>query len=84
MHGGRPIRLDSEYNDIMRTVAKAHRVTLVEAGHRLAQDPSVYLDMCHPDERGHKLIATLLKSRLDGIFHVPAVAANSESYRKTF
>ena len=83
-HGGRPIRLDSEYNDIMRTVARAHGVTVVEAGHRLAQDPSLYLDMCHPDERGHRFIATLLKLTLNGMLHAPApaVAVAPESDRK--
>ena len=83
-HGGRPIRQDSEYNDIMRRVAQAHRVTVVEAGHRLAQDPSLYLDMCHPDERGHRLIATLLKRTVDGMFKAPAPRSRSspESHKK--
>ena len=57
--GGKLLRLDVEYNDIMRSVAREYGATTVEAGRRLAQDASLYLDLAHPDERGHSLIAAL-------------------------
>lgn len=74
-HGGRPLRLDSEYNDIVRTVAREYGATVVEAGQVLAQDASLYLDLAHPDERGHRIIATLLNTALDNLIHPPQVAA---------
>ena len=66
-HGGRPLRLDVEYNDIMRAVAREYGATVVEAGQRFMQDASLYLDNAHPDERGHRLIAGLLNHELDGL-----------------
>jgi hypothetical protein len=66
-HGGRPLRLDVEYNDIMRAVAREYGATVVEAGQRLMRDASLYLDNAHPDERGHRLIAGLLNHELNGL-----------------
>ena len=74
-HGGRPLRLDSEYNDIARAVARRHGAILVEAGQVLAQDASLYLDLAHPDERGHRIVATLVNTALDSLLHPPQVAA---------
>ncbi len=74
-HGGRPLRLDSEYNDIVRAVAREYGATVVEAGQVLAQDASLYLDLAHPDERGHRIVATLLNTALDSLLHPPQVAA---------
>jgi lysophospholipase L1-like esterase len=76
-HGGRPLYLDSEYNEIMRAVAREEGATVVEAGLLLAQDPSMYLDLCHPDERGHRLIATLLKPVVEALLQKPYVTARS-------
>lgn len=75
MHGGRPLRLDSEYNEIVRAVSREYGATIVEAGQTLAQDASLYLDLAHPDERGHRLVATILNHALDGLLHNPQVAA---------
>ena len=75
MHGGRPIRLDSEYNEIVRAVGREYGATIVEAGQTLAQDASLYLDLAHPDEQGHRLVATTLNRALDGLLHNPQVAA---------
>lgn len=58
--GGKPIYLDSAYHDIMRNVAKEYGIKVVEAAKALEDDPSMYVDFCHPDERGHELIARLL------------------------
>ena len=76
-HGGRPLRLDSEYNDIMRAVAREYGAVVVEAGQILAKDASLYLDLCHPDERGHHIVATMVNDILDGLLHPPQVAAHS-------
>jgi len=76
-HGGRPLRLDSDYNDIARAVAREYGATVVEAGRVLAQDPSLYLDLCHPDERGHRIVATLLNGVLAGLLHPPQIAGRS-------
>jgi hypothetical protein len=48
---------------------------LVEAGQVLAQDASLYLDLAHPDERGHRIVATLVNNALDSLLHPPQVAA---------
>jgi lysophospholipase L1-like esterase len=76
-HGGRPLRLDSEYNDIMRAVAREYGAVVVEAGQTLAKDASLYLDLCHPDERGHHIVATMVNGILDALLHPPQVAAHS-------
>jgi lysophospholipase L1-like esterase len=60
VHGGYPIYLDSEYNDIMRGVATENGIKLVEAGYALDKDASIYLDNSHPDKNGHLWIANLL------------------------
>ncbi len=65
MNGDKPIHLDWEYNDIMRAVAAEFGVTLVEAGEAMRQDPSFYVDYCHFDERGHRLLAGMLKPVID-------------------
>lgn len=78
-HGGKPIRRDVEYNEIMRAVGRENGATVVEAGQALAQDASLYLDLVHPDERGHRLIASLLNRTLDGLLHAPQVAAQPPS-----
>ncbi len=76
-HGGRPLRLDSEYNELMRAVAREYGAVVVEAGQVLAQDASLYLDLCHPDERGHRIVATLIHHALDRLLHPPQIAAQS-------
>jgi len=78
-HGGKPIRLDTEYNEIVRAVAREYGTTVVEAGQVLARDASLYLDLAHPDERGHRLIAKLLNHALDGLLHASQVAAHPPS-----
>lgn len=60
LHGGYPLYRDTEYNEIMRDVAREYGAKVVEAGRVLNEDPSLYLDECHPDERGHRIIAKLL------------------------
>lgn len=81
-HGGRPLRLDHEYNDIMRAVAREYDDVVVEAGQVLARDASLYLDLAHPDERGHRIVATLVNAGLDKLPYPPQVAAQPPSDQK--
>lgn len=67
VHGGYPLYRDVEYNEIMRSVAKEYDVKVVEAGRALDEDPSLYLDNCHPNERGHQKIAGLLHAAVNEI-----------------
>jgi lysophospholipase L1-like esterase len=60
IQGGRPIRLDTTYNEIMREVARENHVRLVEAAAVIDQDPYVYIDHCHFNELGHRKVAELL------------------------
>lgn len=76
-HGGKPLRLDVEYNDIMRSVASEYGAAVVDAGQRLAQDASLYLDLAHPDERGHRLIAGLLNRELNDLLNKPHATVQS-------
>lgn len=78
-HGGRPLRLDSEYNDIVRAVAREYGAVVVEAGQVLAQDPSLYLDLAHPDERGHRIVAELVSRELDGLLSKSQLTVRSPS-----
>ena len=80
MHGGGLLRLDIEYNEIMRAVGREYGATVVEAGQALAQDASLYLDLAHPDERGHRLVAMLLNRAIDGLWREPQVAAQLPSH----
>ena len=59
----------------LAAVARRHGAILVEAGQVLAQDASLYLDLAHPDERGHRIVATLVNTALDSLLHPPQVAA---------
>ena len=81
-HGGRPLRLDDEYNAIMRAVASKHGAAMVEAGQALARDASLYLDLAHPDERGHRIVAGLVDAVLDDLLRSPQLAAQPPSDRK--
>jgi lysophospholipase L1-like esterase len=58
--GFHPIFLDSDYNRAMIEVAHELGVKLVDARPMLDANPGVFLDMCHPDEVGHRAIAALV------------------------
>lgn len=60
LHGGNPVELDTDYNQIMREVAQATGATVVDVGAVTIQKPEVYIDYCHLDPEGHKLIAQML------------------------
>jgi lysophospholipase L1-like esterase len=62
--GGRPIRLDSDYNAIMRQVAAQYNADLVDAASVLEKDPFVFIDFVHFDSAGHRKVAELLAAAL--------------------
>ena len=64
LHGGSPIYLDTDYNQIMKDVATEYAVEVVDAGHVLDENPSDYVDFCHFNISGHRKIAHLLHDRL--------------------
>jgi len=77
MHGGKLLHLDAEYNEIVRAVARKYGATVVDAGQVIAEDASLYLDMAHPDERGHRLTAGLLNRALDSLLIKPQLTVHS-------
>lgn len=62
--GGLPILPDYIYNSIMREVAEEYNIELLDAGKVLEEHPEYYLDECHPNEDGHRKIASLLSERI--------------------
>ena len=55
--GANPLRLDSQYAQTMIGVAEKLGVTWFDARPFLDEDPSVFFDLVHFDEEGHKKIA---------------------------
>jgi lysophospholipase L1-like esterase len=73
--GFHPIHLDSEYNSAMIEVGRELGIKVVDARPILDAHPEMFLDMCHPDEAGHTLIAELV---LDSLREVaPSLAAGA-------
>jgi lysophospholipase L1-like esterase len=62
--GFQPIYLDSDYHKIMIEVGRELGVAVVDARPILDEDNDVFIDMSHPDERGHERIAALLLDAL--------------------
>jgi lysophospholipase L1-like esterase len=67
VHGGEPIRLDTEYNDAMLRVADRLGVEVVDPRAVLDADPTVYQDACHITAHGHVQVAELLHRTLSRI-----------------
>jgi lysophospholipase L1-like esterase len=63
-NGGDEIEVDTVYHSIMRDVARGNSVELVDGAAVLNAEPSVFFDSCHFDERGHRMIAELLATRI--------------------
>ena len=70
LQGGRPIRLDTSYNDIMRQVASTYGAELVDATNMQDEHPDAYIDFCHFNEDGHRRVAELLASRISHVLSV--------------
>ncbi len=64
LHGGRPIRLDWKYNNIMREVASQYNISLVDGASVLETDPYVFIDLSHFAPTGHRKVAELLAIEL--------------------
>jgi len=62
--GGYPIYLDSEYNEIMKSIAEKYNIRIVDTRSVLDENPASYHDFCHPNEYGHKKIAELLYNNI--------------------
>jgi lysophospholipase L1-like esterase len=62
--GGYPFRPDTPYNDIMREVAHAMNVPLIDATGVLDAHSEVFTDMCHFNEEGHRLVGELAATAL--------------------
>lgn len=65
--GGTLIRPDTDYNDIMRQVAEEYGMPLLDSAAVLEKQPSVFIDFCHFNAEGHRLLGTQLASRISGI-----------------
>jgi hypothetical protein len=62
LHGGAPLYLDSEYHAVMREIAEAEDVALVDG--RAALQSGDYFDFCHFDAAGHARVAEVLASAI--------------------
>lgn len=62
--GGFPILPGGAYHAIVRDVAAATGVRIIDAGAAIDRDPTRYLDFCHFDAAGHGLVADLLARAL--------------------
>ena len=62
--GGFPIRSGLEYRTIVREVAANAGLRLVDAGSEIDHDPARYIDFCHFDREGHRIVADLLGKAL--------------------
>jgi lysophospholipase L1-like esterase len=67
LHGGEPVQRDAVYDRAMREAAQALDVPLVEAGAALAARPEVYMDFCHFNAEGHRIVAEALAPVIGGI-----------------
>jgi lysophospholipase L1-like esterase len=67
--GGRVIRLDTDYNDIMRAVARENDVEVVDGASLLEQHPEDFVDFCHFNADGHRRLGELLAQRIAATLH---------------
>jgi lysophospholipase L1-like esterase len=62
--GGKVVRMDTDYNEIMRAVATENHVELIDGASVLEAHPAVFIDFCHFDAHGHSLLGELLARRI--------------------
>jgi len=62
--GGFPILPGGPYRTIIREVAATTGARIVDAGAAIDRDPARYLDFCHFDGDGHRIVADLLAAAL--------------------
>jgi hypothetical protein len=63
-HGGYVGYLDSDYQEIARSVAQEQGWLMVDAASQLAREPQVFFDFCHVDGVGHGIIAEALDAEM--------------------
>lgn len=59
-HGGSPLLLDTEYQQIMRDVGARYGVPVIDAVAELNVNADVYFDQCHFDKNGHEVVGRLI------------------------
>jgi lysophospholipase L1-like esterase len=62
--GGFPIHPGGEYRAIVRDVAESAGVRIAAAGSEIDRDPARYLDFCHFNRDGHRIVAGVLTEAL--------------------
>ncbi len=75
--GGRPLYLDTEYNDIMREVAKREGAVVVDASDVLLAHPGDFTDYCHLDADAHHRGGTLLAEAIAGLLRAPSAGSGA-------
>jgi lysophospholipase L1-like esterase len=69
--GGQLARLDTEYNDIMRAVARETGSELVDGAEVLEREPLDFIDNCHFNTDGHRRLGEHLAKRIAAILGTP-------------
>jgi hypothetical protein len=69
--GGQLVRLDTEYNDIMRDVARETSSALVDGAELLEREPLDFIDICHFNTNGHRRLGEHLAGRIGAILGTP-------------
>jgi lysophospholipase L1-like esterase len=62
--GGTVIRLDTDYNAIMREVAATNQVEIVDGAAVVEQQPSDFIDYCHFNARAHERLGKMLAEKI--------------------
>lgn len=60
----KPIRLDRDYNRIMREVASVEHVEVIDGASVLESIPGHFIDMCHFDATGHRMVGELIAAHV--------------------
>ena len=66
------IRLDTDYQAILREVGAAHEVEVVEGA--AALQPEQYIDVCHFNAAGYAAVAAALAPRLARLLRLQRVS----------
>jgi len=61
------VRLDSEYNHVMRGVAQAYRADVIDGASILESTPGVFVDVCHFNATGRYRIGQTLAPTISRI-----------------
>jgi lysophospholipase L1-like esterase len=66
--GGYPLTLDTDYHEVMRSVAAEHGIPVIEAATELNKMPEIFWDYCHFDEKGHEIVGQLVADTIKAHF----------------